>query len=74
MKTKDINRNISLTFDFIREVVKDPSQIHSIPDNSTIEFIEKGFPIPETNKKTQPDKYFRVEHRFKNISDKKLSA
>lgn len=40
--TKDeiIEHNIVLTFDFLRQVVKNPSIIEDIEDNSIIEFIE----------------------------------
>jgi hypothetical protein len=42
-KREKINRNIGLTFDFIRQIIKDPSITEKIPDESTLEFIEKDF-------------------------------
>lgn len=50
--TKDeiIEHNITLTFDFLRQMVKDPSIIDDVEDNSIIEFIENDRPIIETKK------------------------
>jgi hypothetical protein len=42
-KAETIKRNIGLTFDFLRQVAKDPSILDKIPDGSTLEFIEKDF-------------------------------
>jgi hypothetical protein len=42
-KKENINRNIGLTFDFLRQVAKDPSILDKIPDGSTLEFVEKDF-------------------------------
>ena len=44
-KKEIVNRNIGLTFDFVREVLKDPSLIKSVPHNCEIEFVEKDFSI-----------------------------
>lgn len=42
-----INRNIGLTFDFVREIIKDDSIINDLPETCEIEFIEKDFPIKD---------------------------
>ena len=42
-KKETINRNIGLTFDFLRQVVKNPSLLDKIPNGSTLEFVEKDF-------------------------------
>jgi hypothetical protein len=42
-KKEIINRNIGLTFDFLRQVAKDPALLDKIPDGSTLEFVEKDF-------------------------------
>ena len=59
------NRNIGLTFDFLREVVKDPSILNKIPDGSTLEFIEKDFSVIEKKSRTKSNrKYMRVKSKF----------
>ena len=63
-KEEIIERNITLTFDFLRQVVKNPSIIRDIRDNSLIEFVEKDRPIVETKKAPTPDSYFKVKHQF----------
>ncbi len=44
-KKETVNRNIGLTFDFVREIIKNPSIINDLPETCEIEFIEKDFPI-----------------------------
>ena len=67
MKNEErINRNMTLTFDFLREVVNDPSIINNVSDGSIVEFIEKGRPLLEANEQTKPDKYFQVSHHFQD--------
>ncbi len=44
-RKEKINRNIGLTFDFLRQVVDNPSMINDIPDGSVLEFVDKDFPI-----------------------------
>ena len=38
-----IERNIGLTFDFLRQLVKNPSLLNKIPNQAVLEFIEKDF-------------------------------
>ena len=66
-KDENIDHNITLTFDFLRQVVKDPSIIDDLQDGSLIEFVEKDRPIKETKKTKKPDKYFKVSHRFEKV-------
>lgn len=61
-----INRNIGLSFDFIREIVKNPKLLDTITDGSNIEFIDKDFTKTE-KKKIKKVKYFRVKTAFEKI-------
>lgn len=45
-----INRNIGLTFDFLRQAAKDTSILSRIPDGTTLEFVEKDFSKIEKHK------------------------
>jgi hypothetical protein len=38
-----INRNIGLTFDFVKHLIDDTSLIEKLPDNFVLEFVEKDF-------------------------------
>ena len=65
-----IKRNIGLTFDFLRQVAKDPSILDKIPDGSTLEFVEKDFSLKEKNRtaKTKTKrKYMRVKSALELI-------
>ena len=55
-------RNIGLTFDFVNYLIDNKSEVEKLPDNFTIEFVEKDFPklqrkqlvnqvIPDSRKK-----------------------
>lgn len=69
-KDEIIDRNISLTFDFLRQVVKNPKLIDDIPNGSAIEFVQKDIPIRERQtprKKMMPTRYFRVHHQFEKV-------
>jgi hypothetical protein len=57
-------RNIGLTFDFLRQVLYNPSIIDKIPDNGIIEFVQKDIPIKEKIAEKRPDKYIRVKRDF----------
>jgi hypothetical protein len=66
-KKEIVNRNIGLTFDFVREIIKDPSLAEQLPDNSEIEFVEKDFPIK--NGTTLNNKYIiKVKSVFEPVS------
>jgi hypothetical protein len=66
-RKEKINRNIGLTFDFLRQVADDPSIINKIPNGSVLEFIEKDFPIK--NGTTLNNKYIiKVKSVFEPIN------
>ena len=66
-RKETVNRNIGLTFDFLRKVVNDPALIKKIPDGTTLEFVEKDFSqtvqpgIPKSRAKR---KYLRIKSDF----------
>ena len=39
-----IERNIGLTFDFVNHLIDNKSDLEKLPDNFTVEFVEKDFP------------------------------
>jgi len=69
-KKETINRNIGLTFDFLRQVANDPSILDKIPDGTTLEFVEKDFSKtvkPEKKKKETAKTYLRVKSNLEII-------
>jgi hypothetical protein len=62
-----INRNIGLTFDLVRQIIKEPSLLDEIKDNSTIEFLQKDYPEREYRKRVIADKYIKVKRSFELI-------
>jgi hypothetical protein len=69
-KKEIINRNIGLTFDFLRQAVRDPSLLDKIPDGSTLEFVEKDFSKIEKEGKPKSKvsrKYIRVKSELQVV-------
>jgi len=66
-REEGINRNIGLTFDFLRQTSKDPALLKELPDGSILEFVEKDFAHPE-NEIEHPDhdkkKFLIVKSHF----------
>ena len=60
-----VNRNIGLTFDFLRQVIDDPTIINDIPYGAVIEFVDKDFPI----KNNLTNKYLiKVKNTFEPVN------
>lgn len=69
-KKEIINRNIGLTFDFVRQAIKEPALLDKIPDGSVLEFVEKDFARKENSgqgKKKLKKKYLRVQSKLEVI-------
>ena len=62
-----INRNVGLSFDFIRQIVKNTEIIDKIENNSTIEFLQKDYPAREKTKRIIADKFIKVKRKFEMI-------
>jgi hypothetical protein len=62
-----INRNLGLSFDFIKQIVKNPGIIDKIDNNATIEFLQKDYPERENTKQIIADKYIKVKRNFELI-------
>ena len=69
-KKETANRNIGLTFDFMRQVIKEPALLDKIPDGSILEFIEKDFVKKEkshSGKGKLNKKYLLVQSKLEII-------
>jgi hypothetical protein len=62
-----VNRNVGLSFDFIRQIVKNPEMIDTIKNNSTIEFLQKDYPEREKTKQIIANKFIKVNRNFELI-------
>ncbi len=64
-----IERNIGLTFDFLKQALKTPSMLDDIANHSVIEFVDKDFSKKETKKTIKPNSYLRVNTRFELVAE-----
>ncbi|MGV8094853.1 MAG: hypothetical protein AB2L24_23625 [Mangrovibacterium sp.] len=59
-----VERNIGLTFDFVDHLIDNPDHAENLPDNFTLEFIEKDFPKVE---KKQPEKETKTKRKYVRV-------
>jgi hypothetical protein len=66
--TEIVQKNIALTFDFIRYIIQHPDLFEMLPDQADIEFIATDLPFygDETAFIEEEHKpmFFKVEHAF----------
>jgi len=64
-KTEYVERNIGMTFDFIRYLIDNPEAIESLPNGALLDFIDKDLPfkLKKQVKRKRVARY-RVEHTF----------
>ncbi|MBI4650409.1 hypothetical protein HY745_03805 [Candidatus Desantisbacteria bacterium] len=67
-KKENIERNIGMTFNFIKHLVEHPEIINTLPDGAEITFIDKDMPFKakEYPKRKKIARY-RIEHIFEPI-------
>ena len=65
-----IERNIGLTFDFVNHLIDNKSELERLPDNFTVEFVEKDFrklQRSQSSNRAMPNvskKYVKVKNSF----------
>ncbi|HED38597.1 MAG TPA: hypothetical protein ENI76_10205 [Ignavibacteria bacterium] len=62
-----VNRNIGLSFDFMKQIISNPEILEKIDNKSTIEFLQKDYPEREKIRQTIPDKFIKVKRNFEMI-------
>ena len=67
-KKEYVNRNIGMTFDFIRQAVDNPEILNIVPNGAELDFIDKDMPFKakEPLKRKKVARY-KVEHIFEPI-------
>ena len=67
-KKEYAERNVGMTFDFIRQVVGRPGTFDAIADGSEIDFIDKDMPVKtKATGKRKKVVLYRVEHVFEPV-------
>jgi hypothetical protein len=72
-KKEYVERNIGLTFDFLRHLIVHPEIIDTIPDGAELDFIDKDMPVKDKGdiKRNKVARY-KVEHVFEPIKQEAL--
>jgi hypothetical protein len=63
---EQVNRNIGLSFDFLRQIINNPLLINSVKNGTIIDFIEKDFKKVRRVSKNKQTKYFKVKSYFED--------
>lgn len=67
-KKEFAERNIGMTFDFIRQVVAEPSLAASMTDGAEIAFVDKDAPVlAEASPRGKQVMRYKVEHVFEPV-------
>lgn len=68
-KKEYVERNIGLTFDFVKHIIDHPEIIDTIPDGTELDFIDKDVPlktkVPLEKKKST---LYKVQHTFEPVT------
>ena len=70
MSNQEVNHNISLTFDFVRELIKNPRLAEKLPDDFELTFLEKDIP-PTSLENLEHKQLVKVKNTFELIERKK---
>ena len=70
-KDEIVKKNISLVFDLLRYLTDHPEMIAKLPNQCELEFLEKDFPLieTETNPEGSEKAFLKVEHTFSLAAD-----
>lgn len=67
-KKEYIERNIGMTFDFIKQLIDHPEAIESIRDGAELDFIDKDMPVRiKEDAEEESVVRYKVEHVFEPI-------
>lgn len=67
-KKEFAERNIGMTFDFIRQIVEHPETVDTIADGAEIDFVDKDMPVKEkATAKRKKVVLYKVEHVFEPV-------
>ncbi len=67
-KKEYAERNIGMTFDFIRRLIERPELVDTITNGAELDFIDKDMPFkPKAGIKGKKLARYRVEHVFESI-------
>jgi len=62
-----INRNIGLTFDFLKRIKDDTNLLDKIENDQTIEFLQKDYPEKKIRGEVVAHKFIKVKREFEII-------
>ncbi|NCO82844.1 MAG: hypothetical protein COZ31_06625 [Nitrospirae bacterium CG_4_10_14_3_um_filter_44_29] len=67
-KKEYTERNIGMTFDFVRHLIEHPDILNTITDGAELDFIDKDMPTKERERvKKKKVISYRVEHIFEPV-------
>lgn len=67
-KKEYAERNIGVTFDFVKHIIDHPELMDTIPDGAELDFIDKDIPL-KTKKQLKKKRVtqYKVQHTFEPV-------
>ena len=66
-KKEYVEKNIGITFDFVRHIIDNPELVETVPDGAELDFIDKDIPFKANEQKKKRLVRYRVQHTFEPI-------
>ncbi len=68
-----VRKSLELTFDFVRQIIDNPSIVNQLPDKCEIEFIDKDFSSLSEDELAQKN-FLKVNRSFEVVKTEKTKA
>jgi len=66
-KKEYVERNVGVTFDFVRHMIDHPELIDTIPNGAELDFIDKDMPFKAKEQKGKRIVRYKVQHTFEPV-------
>ncbi len=66
-KKEYVEKNIGVTFDFVRHIIDHPELVDTIPNGAELDFIDKNISFKTKGQKRKRIARYKVQHSFEPI-------
>jgi len=66
-KREYAEKNIGMTFDFVKQIIEHPEILDTMPDGAEVDFIDKDMPVKIKENRRKKVARYKVGHVFEPI-------
>ena len=66
-KDETVKKNISLAFDLLREIIRNPALGEEIPNGATVVFVDKDQTLTKKETSGKNNKFVKVKRKFEVV-------